>query len=249
MEHTFYRNEAKKSRHPAYLFRMSGRDMARIGLLYLNNGRWKDKQIIPENWVKESTQPFTKELGRFNDRGSYGYLWWVSDGVNGQPMYFASGSGGQRICVLPQSKLVFVHMVNTYDNNGVRHEQIIDLLGLLLHAKIAEPKTKPYLVEYEPQKRLMPKLVKVNKTVLSKYIGKYRHRFLGELAVDVVKDHLVLTSGIGKFKMYPISDHEFFPEDLETSVLFEKAVNDEKRFTSVSILNENRKVEKAVFYY
>ena len=49
--------------------------------------------------------------------------------------------------------------------------------------------------------------------------------------------------------MYPISDHEFFPEDLETSVLFEKAVNDEKRFTSVSILNENRKVEKAVFYY
>ncbi len=249
MEHTFYRNEPKKSRHPAYLFRMSGRDMARIGFLYLNNGRWKEKQIIPENWVKKSTQTFTKELGRFSDRGSYGYLWWVSDGANGQPMYFASGSGGQRICVLPQAKLVFVHMVNTYDNNNIRHGNIIGLLEQLLQAKISEPKAKPHLVEYEPQKRLMPKLVKVNKAVLNKYIGKYRHRFLGELTVDVVEDHLVLTTGIGKFKMYPINDHEFFPEDLESTVSFEPASGEAKRFTSVSILNQNRKVEKAVFYY
>ena len=52
-----------------------------------------------------------------------------------------------------------------------------------------------------------------------------------------------------KFKMYPISDHEFFPEDLVTPVFFEQASVAAKRFTSVSILNENRKVEKAVFYY
>ncbi len=249
MEHTFYRNEPKKSRHQAYLFRMSGRDMARIGLLYLNNGRWRNRQIIPEAWIKESTQPFTKELGRFNDRGNYGYLWWVSDGVNGQPMYYASGSGGQRICVLPQANLVFVHMVNTYNNNNVRHGNIMGLLGQLLRAKISEPKTKPHLVEYKAPKTTIPKIVKVKSTILNQYPGSYQHRFLGKMTIEVKADKLVLTTGIGKFQMYPVSDDEFYPEDLETPVFFEQAQEEVKKFMVVSILNENRKVERVIFYY
>jgi CubicO group peptidase (beta-lactamase class C family) len=42
-----------ESVHPAYAFSMSARDLARFGLLFLNRGRWKDKQIIPAAWVKE----------------------------------------------------------------------------------------------------------------------------------------------------------------------------------------------------
>ena len=108
---THYRLE-DKSKHPAYLFRMTARDMARFGLLYLNKGRWNDKQIIPEKWVAESTEPFSTKLGKFSERGSYGYLWWVSE-LKGQRMYFASGSGGQRICVLPETNLIFASHANT----------------------------------------------------------------------------------------------------------------------------------------
>jgi CubicO group peptidase (beta-lactamase class C family) len=150
IERAHYRFEPEKSKHPAYLFRMTARDMARFGLLYLNGGRWREKQIISTGWVKESPQSFTNDLGNFEGRGSHGYLWWVSDGIKGQPMYYASGSGGQRICVLPQAKLVFVHAVNTYDNNEVSEQQVEQLLELILEAKTAEPQSKPRLVEYNP---------------------------------------------------------------------------------------------------
>ena len=50
--------------HPAYPFRMTARDMARFGLLYLQNGKWCDKQIISESWIKKSTtsQTITKYI-------------------------------------------------------------------------------------------------------------------------------------------------------------------------------------------
>jgi CubicO group peptidase (beta-lactamase class C family) len=42
---------AHTSIHPAYVFRMSARDRARYGLLFLRNGKWQNKQIIPEIYV------------------------------------------------------------------------------------------------------------------------------------------------------------------------------------------------------
>ena len=247
LRHTHYRFE-DKSQHPAYLFRMTARDMARFGLLYLNNGRWNGKQIIPEEWVAESTKPFSTELGRFSERGSFGYLWWVSQ-LRGQRMYFASGSGGQRICVLPDANLVFVHVVNSYDNNNVRHGDIMSLLGLILDAKEGEPKSKPNLVGYKPPETDQPKAVKVNDEILSKYVGSYRHRFLGKLEIGAGEKSLIMTTGIGKFKLFPMSESEFFPEDIETPVHFQKASEENRQNTAVSMLNKNRKVEKVVFYY
>jgi len=41
--------------HRAYPFRMTARDMARFGLLYLRRGRWRDAQLVPAQWVQEST--------------------------------------------------------------------------------------------------------------------------------------------------------------------------------------------------
>jgi CubicO group peptidase (beta-lactamase class C family) len=47
------------SEHPAYPIRMSARDLARFALLYLHDGRWKDRQIVPSAWVRESTQSYS----------------------------------------------------------------------------------------------------------------------------------------------------------------------------------------------
>lgn len=46
-------------------------DMAKIVQLYLNNGVWKEKQIVSEWWIDESTKEHSRE-GKL----SYGYLWW-----------------------------------------------------------------------------------------------------------------------------------------------------------------------------
>src|SRR5690606_7686 len=50
------------------------RDMLRIGELYLNDGRYQGRQIVPEAWVRSSIEPRT--VSRFGDR-EYGYGWWV----------------------------------------------------------------------------------------------------------------------------------------------------------------------------
>lgn len=55
-----YDHKEVRSQHPAHPFRMSARDLARIGLLYLNNGKWKKHQVISQNWIKESTKPHSK---------------------------------------------------------------------------------------------------------------------------------------------------------------------------------------------
>ena len=86
---------------------MSARDAAKFGQLYLNNGRWGEKQIIPEEWVRESTKPQSAGYTRY---GKYGYQWWVKAfGENGAyNAYYALGHGGQYIFVVPELKLVTV---------------------------------------------------------------------------------------------------------------------------------------------
>ena len=83
---------------------MSARDMARFGRLFLNGGKWQGRQIIPEEWVRESTRSQTYNA---EDAPDYGYLWWVSSEY-GQPYYEANGLGGQYIFVVPEMDLVTV---------------------------------------------------------------------------------------------------------------------------------------------
>jgi len=63
-----------ETRFPAYPFEMSTRDMARFALLYLHQGRWNHSQIIPVNWIKVSTRPYSD-----TSSSGYGYLWWTAD--------------------------------------------------------------------------------------------------------------------------------------------------------------------------
>jgi CubicO group peptidase (beta-lactamase class C family) len=78
------------------------RDMAKIGLLALNSGRWRGTQIVSEAWVRESIRQQAPDL-------PYGYQWWLL-GEPPQPAaaYAALGRGGQFIIVLPELKMVAV---------------------------------------------------------------------------------------------------------------------------------------------
>lgn len=83
---------------------MTTADMAKIGLLYLDHGRWRGTQLVPEAWVAQST---TTQFSPGGGRADYGFQWWVRTfGDAAYPAYFAQGHAGQYIIVVPQLALV-----------------------------------------------------------------------------------------------------------------------------------------------
>ena len=82
--------------------RLTPRDMARFGYLYLNGGLWDGEQVVPESWVEESLK--MRIHRRLVTSFWYGYQFWVSD----YGMAAAVGYGGQWIMVLPEQDLVVV---------------------------------------------------------------------------------------------------------------------------------------------
>ncbi|OMH33972.1 serine hydrolase [Motiliproteus sp. MSK22-1] len=137
--------EGGESIHPVYKLRMSCRDLARFGLLYLQGGKWKGRQVIPEQWILESTFPHTADISSYTDfvkhkgRG-YGYMWWTAtvDGFakgiySGFSCFYASGYGGQFLVVIPDLDLVVAHTVACVDQ-GISHEQMGLLLQLITAA-------------------------------------------------------------------------------------------------------------------
>lgn len=83
---------------------LTARDMAKFGFLYLNKGRWNNRQLISEDWVITSTRDHeTNIYGRY----SYGYQWYITL-IDSHPAFLASGYGGQIIGVVPDLDLVVV---------------------------------------------------------------------------------------------------------------------------------------------
>ena len=137
------------SAHPTYPFRMSARDLARFGLLYLRKGEWRGRRIIPSQWVAESTKAHSllPVAGAFGNYGGYGYMWWVAvdgeqyAGVNlKEGAYSAQGYGGHFLVIIPGYDLVVVHRNDTerigldVDNEKVS-AQFGTLLKLILEAQ------------------------------------------------------------------------------------------------------------------
>jgi len=124
--------------HPVYPFRMSSRDLARFGLLFLYEGRWRDQQIIPADWVHESTATHSV----IGPDSGYGYMWWT--GVKGglfpnvqvkEHSFYAAGYRGHYVIVLPYRNLVIVHRVDTDTGNvDIGGREIGPLLWLILDA-------------------------------------------------------------------------------------------------------------------
>ena len=111
-----------KSLFKAYHMYLSTRDMAKIGQLMLNKGKWEGKQLIAEEWVNRMVAPVTPHevlKERYGDPGeegihmSYGLMWWLFDSYKDLPAYkgaySAIGYGGQYITVFPAIDVVIAH--------------------------------------------------------------------------------------------------------------------------------------------
>jgi CubicO group peptidase (beta-lactamase class C family) len=99
------------------------RDMAKIGLLYLKEGIWDGKTIIPKEWIRES---LTKRVWlNYSDgrQGGYGYFWWLKplaqglleNGTKQYDTFYAAGSGGPRIFVVPELQLILAATATSSD--------------------------------------------------------------------------------------------------------------------------------------
>lgn len=141
-----------RSRHPAYHLWLSTRDMARLGLLMLRDGKWNGVQVMPAGWSGHITRLVTphddlvpdrkRRVAAAGERWGYGYMWWVWDAdQSGDAMagaYSARGLGGQFITVIPGLDLVIAHKTNIRVN-GVRRRvtaaQYADLVRMVVAAR------------------------------------------------------------------------------------------------------------------
>ncbi len=103
---------------------LRARDMAKFGLLYLNNGNWNGEQILSENFIQRSTQPQIKTRS-----GWYGFQWWIrSFNIRNREIlaYYANGRAGQFIFVFPEMKMIVVSTAQNY--KGGYHKKFYKML-------------------------------------------------------------------------------------------------------------------------
>ena len=101
--------------------RLRPRDLAKIGQLMLNQGRWAGRELVPASWIHESTKPHV----RISKHICYGYQWWLGnsrfDSVY-TPLVAGFGNGGQGLHILPELDLVVVVTAGNY--NDPKHRLI-----------------------------------------------------------------------------------------------------------------------------
>ena len=102
-------------------------DFAKFGRLYLNNGNWNGKQVIPTEWVYASTHPEAAPKGKNyypdefifkSGRGYYGYLWWGLRREGSDYDFIALGNHGQFIYISLKRNLIIVRNGESYGDFG-----------------------------------------------------------------------------------------------------------------------------------
>ena len=82
-------------------------DMARFGLLFLNDGKWRNDQLISKNWITDAITPS-------GPNPNYGFMWWLNTKGDrnwkklSDKIYYAAGFGGNFIVIDKKNDLVVV---------------------------------------------------------------------------------------------------------------------------------------------
>ncbi|MBK9240174.1 MAG: serine hydrolase [Acidobacteria bacterium] len=179
--------EPSRSRFPAHTFRISTRDLARFGQLYLQEGRWGSQQVVPAAWVRESFRVHSMT----GEKTGYGYLWWIYEAgslganyptLDKMAVYLARGTGGQTVFVIPQAEMVVVHRGDTDNGRSVAGPSIWQLVERLVAARqgvaVAAPRLMPMVVQ-----PLASNLPAPSEPVVIPTDSATRRRFSGEYVV------------------------------------------------------------------
>lgn len=215
LRHTRYLRQPEVSQHPAYIFRMSTRDLARFGLLFLNEGRWGDSQIIPKNWVRASTK-----MRSVSAAGGYGYMWWTEIGqLDELGTFTAYGNGGHAVFVVPGARLVMVHRADTYMDGSVSYDTMRKVLRQTLNARTGPPRANPKLETVSISSLFQPE-ASLTRAQMAPFVGRYIRDGL-IVTVRQIDDQLEIDSPRqGRFYLIPMSLTYYRMEDSEWRLSF-----------------------------
>ena len=86
---------------------LTGRDLAKFGQLYLNNGIWEGENILAPNWIQLSS---TQQIATGTNTG-YSLQWWIAQNLS-SPVYYGSGYGGQTLMIIPEKNMAVIGLQN-----------------------------------------------------------------------------------------------------------------------------------------
>ncbi len=230
--------ELKHSYFPAFPMKMSARDLARFGVLYLNKGKWGDQRIFSEEWYNLSTYPRSTELGDFNQVFSgCGLMWWLPKGRLAEyNSIVAVGAGGHYLAVIPDANMVIVNRMDSYANKAMTY---VDFEKMCLQAVDAiEKAPNPEApIAYLPDNPKKIELFDIPETKLKTYMGNYRFAW-GDMAINREVNFLTLESpSWGIYRLLPVSETKFIIEDMESPLEFEFDENGETKSLSIKLRN------------
>jgi len=112
---------------------LAAEDLARIGVLYLQDGVWEGERLLPEGWVAAATARQVDDIAPNNPNWNwgYGYQWWRLD-ASGLDVWAGLGFGGQNLLVIPDRGLVGV--INSWNVFGRSIPLVIPFIDAMIEA-------------------------------------------------------------------------------------------------------------------
>jgi len=112
---------------------LAAEDLARIGVLYLQDGVWEGQRLLPEGWVEAATARQVDDVAPDNPNWNwgYGYQWWRLD-ASGLDVWAGLGFGGQNLIVIPDRGLVGV--INSWNVFGRNRPLVIPFIDAMIEA-------------------------------------------------------------------------------------------------------------------
>jgi CubicO group peptidase (beta-lactamase class C family) len=218
-----------KSRHPGYPFKMSARDLARFGQLYLQRGRWNDEQILDPTWIDASFTPYTSAPDMGNGATGYGYLWWIQERPGEPRRFFALGWGEQYLGLFPDQDLAIVVRSDSYFGDYLNDEAREHLVGLIVASKTGHGRKNPRLVPLPPRSPGR-RLAAITPDRLRAFVGRYT--LAGSTLANVNSsftleyvDSALVVEGLHyayRFRLLPMGDNQFFIEDIDLQLSFDR---------------------------
>ena len=213
--------EPSNSIHPAHTIRMSARDLARFGQLFLQDGVWNGRRLISHQWIAEST---TLKSTTDDPTRGYGYLWWTQLGgpagrypeVDRRSLYYGAGTGGQLVAVIPSDEIVIVHRGDTDNGRNVAGRdawRIVELVleahtGTLVSRSAAKALSPTALTSQLPP--VVPAYIAIDAPLIAEVSGKYEIAPNVMLRVFEYKGRLFGNfPGQGEAELFALSRSEF----------------------------------------
>ena len=231
----YYTYEKDKTRFPDYNLKMSARDLARLGLLFLHGGSWGNQEVFTKGWAEASVEPHSEA-----EEDAFGYGWWVAqDRFFDLGMYYVASESGNILAVLPKLNMVVVLLCDPVLEADIDHSDKLKLIDKVLAAKQADPDADPALV-YLEQSPIDKRLQGIEETY--KRLGEARkHAYINEylvenevLKIEKVGVGLFLAGNhFGRHRLLPVEDSLFIIEDINTEVKF--AFNRSHQVTTMEI--------------